>query len=79
MPSEIEKYQRDLLASVQQMKRGEAARTTQVTLPEAAEARSKVGCLNKRFPCSWGFPREHCKTGSKVAGPPRGRPRRCCA
>ena len=27
MPSEIEKFQRDLLESVQQMKRGEAART----------------------------------------------------
>ena len=38
MPSEIEKFQRDLLDSVQQMKRGEAARTTQVKLPEAAEA-----------------------------------------
>ncbi len=32
MPSEIEKFQNDLLESVRQMKRGEAVRTTQVKL-----------------------------------------------
>ena len=43
MSSEMEKFQNDLLESVRQMKRGEAARSTQVKLPEAAEARAKVG------------------------------------
>jgi chemotaxis regulatin CheY-phosphate phosphatase CheZ len=38
MPSEMGKFQRDLLESVKQMKRDEAARTTHVKLPEAAEA-----------------------------------------
>ncbi len=49
MPSEMEKFQKDLLESVKQMKRGEAARTTQVKLPEAAEARSKVGLSQQAF------------------------------
>ena len=49
MPSEIEKFQRDLLESVQQMKRGEAARTTQVKLPEAADARAKIGLSQQAF------------------------------
>ena len=43
MPSEIEKFQNDLLESVRQMKRGEAVRTTQVKLPESAHARAKNG------------------------------------
>lgn len=49
MPSEMEKFQRDLLESVKQMKRGEAARTTQVKLPEAAEARAKMGLSQQAF------------------------------
>lgn len=49
MPSEIENFQKDLLESVRQMKRGEAARATQVKLPEAAEARSMVGMSQQAF------------------------------
>ena len=49
MPSEMQKFQSDLLASVKQMKRGEAARTTQVKLPEAAEAREKMGLTQQAF------------------------------
>ncbi len=49
MPSETEKFQKDLLKSVRQIKRGEAARTTQVKLPEAAEARAKVELSQQAF------------------------------
>lgn len=49
MPSEMEKFQKDLLESVKQMKRGEAARSTRVKLPEAAEARAKVGLSQQAF------------------------------
>ena len=49
MPSEIEKFQRDLLESVQQMRRGQAARVTKVKLPEAAEARARVGLSQQAF------------------------------
>ena len=45
----MEKFQSDLLESVKQMKRGEAARTTQVKLPEAAEARAKMGLSQQAF------------------------------
>ena len=43
MPSEIKKFQQDLLESVKQMRRGDAARITEVKLPAAAEARAQVG------------------------------------
>jgi len=49
MPSELEQFQRDLLTSVQQMKQGQAARTTHVPLPEAAEARAKTGLSQQAF------------------------------
>ena len=49
MPSEMKKFQRDLLESVRQMKRGEAARVTQVQLPAAAEARAQVGLSQQDF------------------------------
>ncbi|MBN8443270.1 MAG: helix-turn-helix domain-containing protein [Thauera sp.] len=49
MPSEIEKFQQDLLESVKQMRRGEAARTTRVELSEAAEARAKLGLSQQAF------------------------------
>ena len=42
MPSEMKKFKSDLLESVKQMRRGEAARVTKVKLPEAAEARAQV-------------------------------------
>lgn len=49
MPSEMEKFQQDLLESVKQMKRGEAVRSTRVELSEAAEARAKMGLSQQAF------------------------------
>ena len=49
MPSEMKKFQEDLLESVRQMKRGEAARVTKVQLPAAAEARAQVGLSQQDF------------------------------
>ncbi|WP_369803347.1 helix-turn-helix domain-containing protein [Pseudorhodoferax sp. Leaf267] len=45
----MKKFQQDLLESVRQMKRGEAARVTQVALPAAAEARAQVGLSQQDF------------------------------
>lgn len=49
MPSEIEEFQQDLLKSVKQMRRGQAARVTRVKVPQAAEARSRVGLSQQDF------------------------------
>ena len=49
MPSELEKFQADLLHSVKQMRRGKAARVTKVKLPAAAEARAKTGLSQQDF------------------------------
>ena len=49
MPSEMKKFQQDLLESVRQMKRGEAARVMKVQLPAAAEARAQVGLSQQDF------------------------------
>ncbi len=49
MPSEIKKFQADLLESVKQMRRGQAARVTEVKLPEAAEARASTGLSQQEF------------------------------
>ena len=49
MPSEIAKFQSDLLESVQQMGRRQAARITKVKVPEAAEARALVGLSQQDF------------------------------
>jgi putative transcriptional regulator len=49
MPSEIKKFQDDLLESVKQMRRGQAARVTKVKVPEAAEARARVGLSQQAF------------------------------
>lgn len=49
MPSEVAKFQKDLLTSVKQMRRGQAARTTKVTVPAAAEARALVGLSQQEF------------------------------
>jgi putative transcriptional regulator len=49
MPSETEAFQRDLLKSVKQMRRGQAARVTRVRVPQAAEARSRVGLSQQEF------------------------------
>ena len=49
MPSEMEKFQSDLLESVQQMGRRQAARITKVKVSEAAEARALVGLSQQDF------------------------------
>ncbi len=49
MPTEITKFEADLLESVRQMRRGQAARVTQVKLTPAAEARQKVGMSQLEF------------------------------
>ena len=49
MPSEIEKFQSDLLESAKQMKSGKAARVTQIQVPQAAEARSRTGLSQQAF------------------------------
>lgn len=49
MPSDVLKFQADLLASVKQMRRGQAARITKVQLSAAAEARASVGLSQQEF------------------------------
>ena len=49
MPSEVRKFREDLLESVKQMRRGQAARVTKVAIPAAAEARAKVGLSQSDF------------------------------
>jgi putative transcriptional regulator len=49
MPSDIDQFQRDLLESVEQMRRSQAARVTEVKLPAAAEARASVGLTQQEF------------------------------
>jgi len=49
MDSEMEQFQSDLLASMRQMKAGKAARSTEVRLSVAAEARAKVGISQTAF------------------------------
>lgn len=49
MDHELESFQKDLLASVRQMRAGKAARTTEVKLSAAAEARAKVGVSQSAF------------------------------
>ena len=49
MPSELEKFQEDLLESVKQMRRGQAARVSKVRLSAVAEARASVGLSQQEF------------------------------
>ena len=49
MPSEHAKSPAELLESVKQMRRRQAARVTKVKLPEAAEARASVGLSQQEF------------------------------
>ena len=49
MRSEVQKCQADLLESVKQMRRGQAARVTKVKLRAAAEARASVGLSQQEF------------------------------
>lgn len=49
MSSEMKKFQDDLLESVRQMKRGQAARVSNVKVPAAAEARARTGLSQQEF------------------------------
>jgi putative transcriptional regulator len=49
MPSEMQKFQDDLLASVKQVRCGQAARVSKVKLPVAAEAGASVGLSQQAF------------------------------
>ncbi len=49
MPSEMQQFQNDLLESVAQMRKGKAARVTQVKLSPAAEARAHCGLSQHEF------------------------------
>ena len=49
MRSDMDKFKQDLLASVKQMRRGQSARVTRVEVPQAAEARSRVGLSQQDF------------------------------
>ncbi|KNZ34277.1 MAG: XRE family transcriptional regulator [Methylibium sp. NZG] len=45
----MKKLHADLLASVKQMRRGQAARVSKVKLPAAAEARASIGLSQQEF------------------------------
>lgn len=47
--ADMVQFQNDLLESVRQMKAGKAARTTQVALTPAADARTKLGVSQHEF------------------------------
>ena len=47
--SDVERLRQDLLESVRQMRRGQAARVTVVTVPTAAEARQRTGLSQEDF------------------------------
>ncbi len=49
MPSDKKAFQQDLLESVRQMRKGEAARVTKVKLPPATEARLRMGLSQQEF------------------------------
>ena len=49
MPSDVEKFQKDLLESVKQMRRGDAGRVTKVKLTAAAVARASIGMSQHEF------------------------------
>jgi len=49
MRSDVQKFQADLLKSVKQMRRGQAARVSKVKLPAAAEARASIGLSQQEF------------------------------
>lgn len=49
MNREMDRFQKDLLESVQQMKRGQAERVTEVELSPVAAARAHVGMSQRDF------------------------------
>ncbi|MBA2668192.1 MAG: helix-turn-helix domain-containing protein [Trueperaceae bacterium] len=49
MPSDRDQFQNDLLTSVEQMRKGVAARVTKVEISAAAQARASVGLSQQEF------------------------------
>lgn len=49
MPSDMARFQKDLLTSVKQMRQGQAGRVTQASLSPAAEARARAGLSQQEF------------------------------
>jgi putative transcriptional regulator len=49
MPTDKKTFQKDLLESVRQMRRGQATRVTKVELPAAATARIQMGLSQVEF------------------------------
>lgn len=49
MPSDSQQFQNDVLEPVRQMRKGKAARVTQVKLSAAAEARAQCGLSQHEF------------------------------
>lgn len=49
MDPDMQAFQAELLEAVRDMKVGRAARTTQVEVPNAAEARARVGLSQSQF------------------------------
>lgn len=49
MPSDLEKFQNDLMESVPQMKGGKAARATEIKVSQAAQARTRTGLSQPAF------------------------------
>lgn len=49
MPSDRDQFQNDLLTSVEQMRKGVAARVTNVEISAAAQARASVGLSQQEF------------------------------
>lgn len=78
MPSETKKFQQDLLASVRQMRRGEAARVTKVKLPPAAEARARTGLSQHDFARLLGVSARTLQDWEQGRREPTGAAGRCC-
>jgi putative transcriptional regulator len=49
MRSDLDRFQKDILTSVKQMRQGNAGCVTKVVLPPAAEARARVGLSQQEF------------------------------
>jgi hypothetical protein len=76
---EIAQFQADLLQSVREMKAGTFARSTQVPVTEALQARAKIDLSQPQFPGCWACRYAPCKSGSRAVKSPQALSRRCCA
>jgi hypothetical protein len=78
---EMALFQADLLQSVRTMKAGTFARSTQVPVTEASQARPKMDLPPPQFakPNCWECRYAPCKSGSRAARNLRVLRKRCCA